>query len=103
VLSHHKKSGISSVFDEVRYRSLPLYNQLRALSEADDKAVFVFYNEFRAYASHLAQPHARRGASSGLAASWYASFLLTYWSALYFPLFRHFASSLLPCSFHEKL
>jgi exosome complex exonuclease DIS3/RRP44 len=44
---------LQTVIDEVRHRSLPLYNRLRALSTADDKAVFVFYNEFRACVSLL--------------------------------------------------
>jgi exosome complex exonuclease DIS3/RRP44 len=45
---------LQTVIDEVRHRSLPLYNRLRALSKADDKAVFVFYNEFRACVSSSA-------------------------------------------------
>ena len=36
-----------TVIEEVRHRSLPLYNRLKALIKADDKRTWVFYNEFR--------------------------------------------------------
>ena len=37
---------LQTVMEEVRHRSLPLYSRLKALIKADDKKVFVFYNEF---------------------------------------------------------
>jgi exosome complex exonuclease DIS3/RRP44 len=37
---------LQTVLDEVRHRSLPLHNRLKALLRADDKQVFVFYNEY---------------------------------------------------------
>jgi hypothetical protein len=37
---------LQTVLDEVRHRSLPLHNRLKALLRADDKRVFVFYNEY---------------------------------------------------------
>lgn len=40
---------LQTVLDEVRHRSLPLYNRLKALLRSDDKRLFVFYNEYRQY------------------------------------------------------
>lgn len=37
---------LQTVLEEVRHRSLPLYNRLRALVKSDDKRIWVFYNEF---------------------------------------------------------
>ncbi|KAG8780762.1 exosome catalytic subunit dis3 [Serendipita sp. 397] len=37
---------LQTVLDEVRHRSIPLYNRLKNLLRADDKRVFVFYNEY---------------------------------------------------------
>ena len=38
---------LQTVLEEVRHRSLPLYNRLKALVKTDDKKVWVFYNEYR--------------------------------------------------------
>ncbi|KAJ6627006.1 hypothetical protein B0H10DRAFT_2173887 [Mycena sp. CBHHK59/15] len=38
---------LQTVMEEVRHRSLPLYNRLKALVRMDDKRVWVFYNEYR--------------------------------------------------------
>lgn len=38
---------LQTVMEEVRHRSLPLFNRLKALLKADDKQTWVFYNEFR--------------------------------------------------------
>ena len=38
---------LQTVMEEVRHRSLPLYNRLKALLKTDDKRTWVFYNEFR--------------------------------------------------------
>lgn len=40
---------LQTVLEEVRHRSLPLYNRLKALVKADDKQTWIFYNEFRSY------------------------------------------------------
>ena len=40
---------LQTVMEEVRHRSLPLYNRLKALTKADDKQTWIFYNEFRSY------------------------------------------------------
>jgi exosome complex exonuclease DIS3/RRP44 len=38
---------LQTVIEEVRHRSLPLYNRLKALIKMEEKRVWVFYNEFR--------------------------------------------------------
>lgn len=38
---------LQTVMEEVRHRSLPLYNRLNTLMKTDGKKVWVFYNEFR--------------------------------------------------------
>jgi exosome complex exonuclease DIS3/RRP44 len=38
---------LQTVLEEVRHRSLPLYNRLRALIKTEDKRIWVFYNEYR--------------------------------------------------------
>jgi exosome complex exonuclease DIS3/RRP44 len=40
---------LQTVLEEVRHRSLPLYNRLKALTKMDDKRIWVFYNEYRSY------------------------------------------------------
>ncbi|KAG6861108.1 hypothetical protein C0995_003837 [Termitomyces sp. Mi166 len=38
---------LQTVIEEVRHRSLPLYNRLNALTKMEDKRIWVFYNEYR--------------------------------------------------------
>lgn len=38
---------LQTVLEELRNRSVPLYNRLRALANSVDKRVYVFHNEFR--------------------------------------------------------
>lgn len=38
---------LQTVIEEVRHRSLPLYNRLKALIKMDEKRIWVFYNEYR--------------------------------------------------------
>jgi exosome complex exonuclease DIS3/RRP44 len=40
---------LQTVIEEVRHRSLPLFNRLKALSKTDGKSVWIFHNEFNAY------------------------------------------------------
>lgn len=42
---------LQTVLEEVRHRSLPLYNRLKALAKSDEKRVWVFYNEYRSCVS----------------------------------------------------
>jgi exosome complex exonuclease DIS3/RRP44 len=44
---------LQTVIEEVRHRSLPLYNRLKALIRMDDKRIWVFYNEYRSFVLHL--------------------------------------------------
>jgi exosome complex exonuclease DIS3/RRP44 len=38
---------LQTVIDEVRHRSMPLYNRLKALIQSEEKRIWVFYNEYR--------------------------------------------------------
>jgi len=38
---------LQTVIEEVRHRSLPLYNRLKAIIKTEEKRVWVFYNEYR--------------------------------------------------------
>ena len=40
---------LQTVIEEVRHRSLPLYNRLKALTKMDEKQIWTFYNEFRSF------------------------------------------------------
>lgn len=40
---------LQTVIEEVRHRSLPLYNRLKAVIKTEEKRVWVFYNEYRSY------------------------------------------------------
>lgn len=46
---------LQTVMEEVRHRSLPLYNRLNALTKMDDKKMWIFYNEYRSYVSDFSQ------------------------------------------------
>jgi len=37
---------LQTVMEEVRHRSLPLYNRLKALIRAEEKRIWIFYNEY---------------------------------------------------------
>lgn len=37
---------LQTVLEEVRHRSLPLYNRLKTLINAEEKRIWVFYNEY---------------------------------------------------------
>src|SRR5271156_2122678 len=39
---------LQTVLDELRNRSLPLYNRLRAMTSTESKRIYIFHNEFRA-------------------------------------------------------
>lgn len=38
---------LQTVMEEVRHRSLPLHNRLKALVRTEEKRIWVFYNEYR--------------------------------------------------------
>ncbi|KAI6042332.1 hypothetical protein EDC04DRAFT_3058671 [Pisolithus marmoratus] len=68
---------LQTVMEEVRHRSLPLYNRLKALVKSDDKQVWVFYNEFRHETAIIREenesPNDRNDRSIREGAKWYNS------------------------------
>lgn len=42
---------LQTVMEEVRHRSLPLFNRLKALTKTDGKTTWIFYNEFSSWVS----------------------------------------------------
>lgn len=72
---------LQTVLEEVRNRSLPLYNRLRALSKIDEKRFYVFHNEFRqeTYVKRLEGEtiNDRNDRAVRKACSWYKSHLAT--------------------------
>ncbi|GJE98679.1 RNB-domain-containing protein [Phanerochaete sordida] len=70
---------LQTVMEEVRHRSLPLYNRLKALLKADDKQTWVFYNEFRSETAVVREedesPNDRNDRGIRKATSWYNTHL----------------------------
>ncbi|KAH9911776.1 RNB-domain-containing protein [Epithele typhae] len=70
---------LQTVMEEVRHRSLPLYNRLKALVKADDKKIWVFYNEYRSETAIIREegesPNDRNDRGIRKATSWYKSHL----------------------------
>ncbi|TBU24927.1 RNB-domain-containing protein [Dichomitus squalens] len=70
---------LQTVMEEVRHRSLPLYNRLKALVKADDKNIWVFYNEYRSETAVIREegesPNDRNDRGIRKATSWYNSHL----------------------------
>ncbi|KLO07368.1 RNB-domain-containing protein [Schizopora paradoxa] len=68
---------LQTVLEEVRHRSLPLYNRLRALVKAEDKQFWVYYNEFRSETACIRldgeTPNDRNDRSIRKASDWYKS------------------------------
>ncbi|KAF7800188.1 hypothetical protein EIP86_011435 [Pleurotus ostreatoroseus] len=66
---------LQTVMEEVRHRSLPLYNRLKALTKADDKQTWIFYNEFRSETAVVREeeesPNDRNDRGIRKATSWY--------------------------------
>ncbi|KAI5120011.1 hypothetical protein M0805_008472 [Coniferiporia weirii] len=66
---------LQTVLEEVRHRSLPLYSRLQALTKAEDKRIFVFYNEFRSETAVVREegesPNDRNDRSIRKGAAWY--------------------------------
>lgn len=66
---------LQTVMEEVRHRSLPLYNRLKSLLKADDKQTWVFYNEFRSETAVVREedesPNDRNDRGIRKATSWY--------------------------------
>ncbi|RDX49603.1 RNB-domain-containing protein [Lentinus brumalis] len=70
---------LQTVLEEVRHRSLPLYNRLKALVKADDKKVWVFYNEYRSETAVIREegesPNDRNDRGIRRATAWYKGHL----------------------------
>ncbi|GBE86825.1 Exosome complex exonuclease dis3 [Sparassis crispa] len=66
---------LQTVLEEVRHRSLPLYNRLKALIRAEDKRIWVFYNEYRSETAVIREegesPNDRNDRGIRKATSWY--------------------------------
>ncbi|KAJ7785712.1 hypothetical protein B0H16DRAFT_2528 [Mycena metata] len=68
---------LQTVMEEVRHRSIPLYNRLKALVRMDDKRVWVFYNEYRSETAIIREdnesPNDRNDRGIRKATEWYNS------------------------------
>ncbi|KIY50234.1 RNB-domain-containing protein [Fistulina hepatica ATCC 64428] len=86
---------LQTVMEEVRHRSVPLYNRLKALTVSESKKIWVFYNEFRSETAVVREqdetPNDRNDRGIRTAASWYNSHI-----AVTRPLVRGQAPPILP-------
>ncbi|KAK7064735.1 exosome complex exonuclease dis3 [Favolaschia claudopus] len=66
---------LQTVMEEVRHRSIPLYNRLKTLVRTDEKPVWVFYNEYRSETAIIREdnesPNDRNDRGIRKAAEWY--------------------------------
>ncbi|KAH9977177.1 hypothetical protein BGW80DRAFT_1443481 [Lactifluus volemus] len=66
---------LQTVLEEVRHRSLPLYNRLKALMKSDEKHTWMFYNEFRSETAVIREagetPNDRNDRAIRIGAAWY--------------------------------
>jgi len=66
---------LQTVIEEVRHRSLPLYNRLKALIKTEDKRIWVFYNEYRSETAIIREegetPNDRNDRGIRKATAWY--------------------------------
>ncbi|KAF5351650.1 hypothetical protein D9756_007734 [Leucocoprinus leucothites] len=70
---------LQTVMEEVRHRSLPLYNRLKALTKMDEKKIWIFYNEYRSETAVIREeketPNDRNDRGIRKATEWYNSHL----------------------------
>ncbi|KAI0262886.1 hypothetical protein BC834DRAFT_889464 [Gloeopeniophorella convolvens] len=68
---------LQTVLEEVRHRSLPLFNRLKALMKLDEKRTWMFYNEFRSETAVVREvgesPNDRNDRAIRVGAAWYNS------------------------------
>ncbi|TCD60755.1 exosome catalytic subunit dis3 [Steccherinum ochraceum] len=68
---------LQTVMEEVRHRSLPLFNRLKMLMRTDEKTVWVFYNEYRSETAVIREegetPNDRNDRGIRKATAWYNS------------------------------
>ncbi|CAL1698566.1 unnamed protein product [Somion occarium] len=66
---------LQTVMEEVRHRSLPLFNRLKGLVKAEDKNIWVFYNEYRSETAVIREeeetPNDRNDRGIRKATAWY--------------------------------
>ncbi|THV04768.1 RNB-domain-containing protein [Dendrothele bispora CBS 962.96] len=66
---------LQTVLEEVRHRSLPLYNRLKALTKSEDKRIWTFYNEYRSETAIVREedetPNDRNDRGIRIATAWY--------------------------------
>ncbi|KAF5369035.1 hypothetical protein D9758_002962 [Tetrapyrgos nigripes] len=66
---------LQTVLEEVRHRSLPLYNRLKALTKSEDKRIWTFYNEYRSETAIIREegetPNDRNDRGIRNATAWY--------------------------------
>ncbi|KAJ4483766.1 hypothetical protein J3R30DRAFT_3451305 [Lentinula aciculospora] len=66
---------LQTVIEEVRHRSLPLYNRLKALTKSEDKRIWIFYNEYRSETAIVCEenetPNDRNDRGIRAATAWY--------------------------------
>ncbi|KAG5336916.1 hypothetical protein C0989_011535 [Termitomyces sp. Mn162] len=75
---------LQTVIEEVRHRSLPLYNRLNALTKMEDKRIWVFYNEYRSRETAIIReegetPNDRNDRGIRKAAAWYNEHIRLTW------------------------
>ncbi|EGN94814.1 hypothetical protein SERLA73DRAFT_171208 [Serpula lacrymans var. lacrymans S7.3] len=66
---------LQTVLEEVRHRSLPLYNRLKALTKTEGKNVWIFYNEYSSQTAIIREedesPNDRNDRGIRKATAWY--------------------------------
>ncbi|KAH9967857.1 RNB-domain-containing protein [Russula dissimulans] len=66
---------LQTVLEEVRHRSLPLYNRLKALMKSDERPTWMFYNEFRSETAVVREvgetPNDRNDRAIRVGTAWY--------------------------------
>ncbi|KAG6836902.1 hypothetical protein H0H93_001489 [Arthromyces matolae] len=77
---------LQTVIEEVRHRSLPLYNRLNALTKMENKRIWVFYNEFRSETAIIREegetPNDRNDRGIRKAAAWYNDHIRLTWPTI---------------------
>ncbi|KAF4596181.1 exosome catalytic subunit dis3 [Pleurotus pulmonarius] len=72
---------LQTVMEEIRHRSLPLFNRLRTLIHGDEKKIWVFYNEFRSETAVVREvdetPNDRNDRGIRNATAWYNEHIQT--------------------------
>ncbi|KAF4510628.1 hypothetical protein G6O67_002504 [Ophiocordyceps sinensis] len=77
--SFHDVVVLQTVLEELRNRSLPLYNRLMGLTKSEDKRFYVFHNDFRLETYVIREPNEsvndRNDRAIRLAVKWYGDHL----------------------------